>query len=88
MALSALGLSYLPKTMGGDIVCYSIEHSDEHAEDEEGDPTPYEDQHYEVNGEKFGVSSHVSSYPTPFNNNPRPQKRRRYVQVQPPPHPH
>ena len=56
-SLSALGLSYMPKTMGGDIVCYSIEHSDEHAEDEDGYPTPYQDQHYSVNGEKFGVSN-------------------------------
>ncbi|KAH5710570.1 hypothetical protein HBI20_177700 [Parastagonospora nodorum] len=55
-SLSALGLSYMPKTMGGDIVCYSIEHSDEHAEDENGYPTPYQDQHYSVNGEKFGAT--------------------------------
>jgi hypothetical protein len=54
-ALQALGLSTLPQQAGGDNMCYSIEHFDEDAEDEDGDQLQYIDQKYRVDGQIYSV---------------------------------
>ncbi|CBX97537.1 hypothetical protein LEMA_P089460.1 [Plenodomus lingam JN3] len=50
-ALEYLGLSILPAARGGDNICYSVEHFDEDAEDEDGDEVEFENQEYVADGE-------------------------------------
>ncbi|KAF2125733.1 hypothetical protein P153DRAFT_298865, partial [Dothidotthia symphoricarpi CBS 119687] len=52
-ALQDLGLSLLSTTEGGDNVCYSIEHGDEDAKDEEDDDIPPEEQIYYVDTQGY-----------------------------------
>ncbi|KZM22752.1 hypothetical protein ST47_g6100 [Ascochyta rabiei] len=49
-ALSALGLSPLPASAGGDNECYSIEHFDETLMEDEDDEIPIDEQYYNING--------------------------------------
>lgn len=45
-----LGINSRPHTKGGDNVCYSIEHYNERAEDDDGDTLAAQDQYYDING--------------------------------------
>ncbi|KAI4642641.1 uncharacterized protein J4E78_010114 [Alternaria triticimaculans] len=45
-----LGINSRPRTKGGDNVCYSIEHYNERAEDDDGDTLAAQNQYYDING--------------------------------------
>ncbi|KAF2824630.1 hypothetical protein CC86DRAFT_407797 [Ophiobolus disseminans] len=59
--MNALGLNAQLQSKGGDNVCYSSEHFDENAEDEDGDILDYLDQRYYVDGAEHACTLHVAN---------------------------